>query len=553
MDAATPRETLRERERALRRALEIVTGDMDFSRQLDALLELGSETLGTDYATLSRVDADAGQYVFERVAVPPDADLEPGEVTPLETLPNCARVVETEETLVLADVSVQAPELSDPTWDVRCYLGAPVTVDGAVHGTFCFFDTAPRSEAFADWEVEFVETLAAWASNALAVQRYLDRVARRTEVGAVVRETVAAALEADSREGIEAAVCRSLAAADAYRAAWIGVADPDADDLTVRAAAGRDADDPDAAIPLGTSGTHAAPPALALETGDVHVSRAADDPRAVLSVPVSYEGVVQCVLTVHANRRDAFEGEERSILGHLGDAVGHAIAAMEGRRVLADDRVIELTLRIRHALADTDPERTPNVVVDDLVQAEAGVLTGYVTVDPGDVEPIERLAEAHPRLAGVSTVATHDAAVDVELRVRNEGVIAAVLSRGGSIDALAIDGEDLRLRLLLPTTVDARHIVETARTAAAETDVVSKREVTRTEATVDRQALLGDLTDRQLAALRAAYFAGYYERPRETDGAAVAETLGIAGATFSQHRRAAENKLLGRLFEDGPE
>lgn len=553
MESAPPSETIRERERVLRHACEIIVADMDLSRQLDALLELGSEALGTDFATLSRVDADAGRYVFERVAVPPDSDLEAGEVTPLETVPNCARVVETEDSLVLADVPEQAPELADPVWDIQCYLGAPVTVDDAVYGTFCFFDTDPREEAFIDWEVEFVERLAEWASNALAVQRYLDRLARRTEVDTVVRETVAAALEADSREGIEAAVCRSLAAADAYRAAWIGVADPDADDLTVRAAAGRDADDPDAAIPLQTSQTHAAPPALAIETGDVHVSRAADDPRSVLSVPVSYEGVVQCVLTVHANQRDAFEGEERAILSHLGDAIGHAIAGTERRRVLADDRVIELTLRIRHALADAGPERVPDVVVEDLVQAEAGAITGYATVDPADAEPLERLAEAHPRLAGVSTVATHDAGVDVELRVRNAGVIAAVISRGGSIDGLAIEGADLRLRLLLPTTVDARRIVETARTAATETDVVSKREVTRTDATVDRQALLGDLTDRQLAALRAAYFAGYYDRPRETDGAEIAETLGIAGATFSQHRRAAENKLLGTLFEDGPE
>lgn len=564
MDASAPPAEIRERERALRAACELLSADLAFSSKLDEVLELAADVLETDYATLSRVHVDAGTYVFERVAVPPDSDLEAGETTPLEHLPSCRRVVESGETLVLADVPAAAPQLTDPVWDIRCYLGAPVTAGGSVYGTFCFFDTEPRAEAFADWQVEFFGLLADWASNALGVQQYVDDLRARTEVDAIVRDATAAAIDAPSREAIQAAVCRRLAAPDAFRGAWIGEADPDADDLAVTAAAGADATDHDASIPLARTVTRAGAPVLALETGETHVTRigeapaagdpaAADGPRSVISIPVGHEGVVQCVLTVHADRADAFDDAEQAVLGHLGEAVGHAIAAVERQQLVANDRAVELSLRVRHALADAGValDDVPRVVVDDIVRAGADAFTGYATVTPKDVAPIEALADAHPDLGALSTVASRDGAVDVELTVTGSAVFASATSAGGSVTRFVLDGEDVQVRLLVPTTVDARRVVETAREASTETDVVSKQKVTRTDAAVEQGALLADLTDRQLAALRAAYFEGYYQRPRETPGGEIADTLGVSGATFSQHRRAAEQKLLRRVFEEG--
>jgi len=52
------------------------------------------------------------------------------------------------------------------------------------------------------------------------------------------------------------------------------------------------------------------------------------------------------------------------------------------------------------------------------------------------------------------------------------------------------------------------------------------------------------LTDRQRAALEAAQLNGYFEWPRPTDGAEIAETMGITRQTFHQHLRAAERKLV---------
>ncbi|RBI61568.1 hypothetical protein DMJ13_12735 [halophilic archaeon] len=175
--STTEAHRLRSRERAMRRAYKIIAdSDRSFSQQIEELLQVVREAIGTDYATVSRVHQDADQYIFETVDVPDDVDLQSGFTVPLAELPNCAHVVETEQTLVLEDVEAEAPELADPTWGISCYLGAPVTVDGDIYGTFCFYGMEPRSEEFSDWDVTFVELLSNWVSSELDRQRQNDRL-----------------------------------------------------------------------------------------------------------------------------------------------------------------------------------------------------------------------------------------------------------------------------------------------------------------------------------------------------------------------------------------
>jgi predicted DNA binding protein len=42
---------------------------------------------------------------------------------------------------------------------------------------------------------------------------------------------------------------------------------------------------------------------------------------------------------------------------------------------------------------------------------------------------------------------------------------------------------------------------------------------------------------------------GFYEWKRPVSGDELAETMGIARSTFHQHLRAAERKLIGKLFD----
>ncbi len=180
------RNQLQARERALRRAYEVIAdSDRSFPQQVDALLKVVREEVGTDYATLSRVNNDAESYLFEMVVAPDDVDLQTGDTMPLEAT-NCERAVATEQTLVLNDIEADAPELADRAGNaelgISCYLGAPVSVDDEIYGTFCFYGMEARSEEFSDWEVTFVELLSNWVSSELERQRQTARLESSTSM-----------------------------------------------------------------------------------------------------------------------------------------------------------------------------------------------------------------------------------------------------------------------------------------------------------------------------------------------------------------------------------
>lgn len=59
----------------------------------------------------------------------------------------------------------------------------------------------------------------------------------------------------------------------------------------------------------------------------------------------------------------------------------------------------------------------------------------------------------------------------------------------------------------------------------------------------------GKLTDRQLEVLTVAYEMGYFKRPKDANATEIAEALGIAQSTFTEHLVAAQRKLLSDLLE----
>ena len=153
------------REAALQQASTIIaTHDRPLNKQITGLLEVVRNALGMEYATLSYVDTDT--YVFEAVNSASNT-IEAGEIVALGEVPSCQRVVETEQSLVLANIEHEAPELLESTWGVSSYIGVPVFVDEEIYGTFCFYDTEPRAEEFSDWEFTLVELLSNWVSGEL--------------------------------------------------------------------------------------------------------------------------------------------------------------------------------------------------------------------------------------------------------------------------------------------------------------------------------------------------------------------------------------------------
>lgn len=181
-DRKRQREALAHREETLREMHSIIADrERSFDEQVRDLLALGRSELETAYGTLSEIRGD--EYVFEIVDADDDS-IEPGDVVPLSAT-NCEIAASNEETLVLGDVARDAPEETDRAgyteWGIACYIGAPVYVGDHVYGTFCFYDTEPRTGQFSDWEVTLVDLMSRWVTYELERQRTNERLARQNE------------------------------------------------------------------------------------------------------------------------------------------------------------------------------------------------------------------------------------------------------------------------------------------------------------------------------------------------------------------------------------
>lgn len=118
-----------------------------------------------------------------------------------------------------------------------------------------------------------------------------------------------------------------------------------------------------------------------------------------------------------------------------------------------------------------------------------------------------------------------------------------------------VEGVDGRGRIVaeIPTRYDPPAITEAFLDEYPDFDLIAKRTKEThgsllTPSTL-QQPVLDDLTERQREVLQIAFEMGYYEWPRDCTGQDVADELGIASPTFSEHVFAAERKILTFLFE----
>jgi predicted DNA binding protein len=114
---------------------------------------------------------------------------------------------------------------------------------------------------------------------------------------------------------------------------------------------------------------------------------------------------------------------------------------------------------------------------------------------------------------------------------------------------VAADGR-AHITLELPPEVDVRTVATLLRDRYTGTELVASR--TRDRPATTKQEFIAEvearLTDRQVTALQKAYLSGYYAPNRSTTGDELAESMGISRATFHQHLRAAEQKLMAEFF-----
>ncbi|NHN43550.1 PAS domain S-box protein [Halorubellus sp. JP-L1] len=174
---------LESRERVLRELHDaLLDRSSSVENRIGALMDVGRQQLGTEFAVLTRVD---GEDFHVRAASPRDWPLAEGETYPLSDTV-CRRVVETERTQQFEHLSRDAPDLTSclthADVDVESYVGMPVYADGELYGTLAFYDPEPRPPV-GEWEMTVVELMGSWVGSELELAQ------RRAERQQALRET----------------------------------------------------------------------------------------------------------------------------------------------------------------------------------------------------------------------------------------------------------------------------------------------------------------------------------------------------------------------------
>lgn len=194
--------------------------------------------------------------------------------------------------------------------------------------------------------------------------------------------------------------------------------------------------------------------------------------------------------------------------------------------------------------------------LEDVVHKTDGKLIEFFTVREAEPDVVVETAVESPGISEARVV-NHVEETALLQFVVDGPCIVSTLADAGAItqSAIAAHGE-ARVVATVPPHVDVRTVVERFTARHPGSELVARRQndqaVFQTQLTY-RAGLLDELTDRQQETLKTAFLSGYFDWPRESSAADCAAALDISQPTFSQHLRAAQQRLAAALFDEVPE
>ncbi|OAQ54640.1 bacterio-opsin activator [Natrinema mahii] len=487
------------------------------------------------------------------------------------------------ESRFFADVH-GSPLLSNPGTELRSVASVPL----GDHGVFVAGSSEP--DAFDDVARELTNLLAATAEAALdrvgrertlrerdrELERRNRQLTRLNGVNEIIRDLDQALVGAETRDEIERAVCDRLTTADRFSFAWIGAADAGDDRLAIRADGGA-TEGRSYLDSVSLSLTEGTEPAVrtATDRAVTGVANVADGLReepwrsealacefqSAVSVPLSYDDFTYGVLTVYADRPDAFDEMVRTVLAELGETIAAAIAAVERKRALLSDS----STRLEFAVGDETflftrlARRTDcTVSFDGGVRHREDGATVVVTVAGASPDDVAAAATDLVTVDGARVIgrdgdgdgSDEDVGGAVLLDLSRPVLALQLADHGVLLRGVEATPDDTRVVVDVPSSVDARGGADVVSTVFSEVELRSKRSVERTTPRDFHASLRDRLTDRQLEVVRLAYYGGYFESPRSQSGESIAETLDISPAAFYRHVRTVQRKLFAIVFDE---
>jgi PAS domain S-box-containing protein len=432
---------------------------------------------------------------------------------------------------------------------------------------------------FDGYEIDLAKVLAANTEVAinraareaeLAEQR--SQLAELDRINEVIRDVDQLLVRASTREEIVQAVCDRLADSAHYRFAWTGEAAAGSKRVRPTASAGVEDGYLDAVtVTYDEADEHGNGPAgAAIRSGEVQVVQNVPEAhafeswrdeavergyRSVAAIPLRYRETVYGVLCVYAERANAFDAREQAVLAELGETIGHAINAAKNKRALLSDGVVEVELETDGGegfFARVPQEEGGEFELEGVTMTAEGSFVYFMTVDGLDPDCVLALADDADDVEQARLVNEHDDGHLFEFVYTGPSPLQGLADHAGTLKDARFTEHGGRSVVELPQNVDVRPVVESIQDAIPDSEVVARRERERPARTVEefRTTLEDDLTERQRSALEAAFYAGFFEWPRESNGEEVSESLGVSAPTFHQHLRVGERKLLSAFLDE---
>ncbi|UPW00070.1 helix-turn-helix domain-containing protein [Halorussus gelatinilyticus] len=397
-----------------------------------------------------------------------------------------------------------------------------------------------------------------------------DELTRLTRINDLINDTLKSLVGSATREEIERVVCEELANSEFYQFAWVGGPWVKDEQMAPSAVAGVEPEAIERLVEATSAQTDAENAFSRVVSDDesVVVGDVADsdiisererelmeelEMSSAVLVPLTYGTTNYGVLGISGACTGTFGDRELTALETLGEIVGFAINAVKNRNLLLSDTAVELEFRVENperGFGRISAELDCRFSLEGLVGLSDDQLLEYVSVEGASADALTDRLDDCPTVDEYRLVTDDDDVCLFEIRSAQSGVTQLV-EAGTVVTSATAEGGVVRCVAEASSDVSVRNVVEDFRTTYPDAELVSKQEVDRPVHTTQefRQTLAENLTEKQRTALQAAYFAGYYEYPRESTGAEVAESLDVSSPTLHQHLQAAQKKLVGTFLD----
>jgi len=449
-----------------------------------------------------------------------------------------------------------------------------------------FVSGATETSAYSERDVRLAKTLAGNVTAAFhrlnrevelrerksELKRKNEQLQRMQRVNREIRDITQALMGATSKDEIKRLVVERLANSDPYRFVWFGERDFATDGIVASASAGVEEGYLDAVeVTSDTSETGQGPTGRAIRTREPQIQNnlQSDPPfepwrqeamqrgyRASIAVPVGYNETVYGLLNLYANEPGVFTEMEAAVLAELGEMIGYALNAMERYNALVSEESVELEFVVRdlsNPVLSLLRERGGSARLEHLGDRGTDSLRVFVAFTGLDFETIDSFSREHLGGNDLTLIRDRDGELIVEMHLPDDSFLVSLIDRGAMPTDISATPEEGRVTVRIPQSASVREYVELFQDRYGDdVELVARRDSpapVQTQAEFER-AYVDRLTERQREVLQTAYFAGYFEQPRESSAREVADMLGVSQPTVGRHLRNSQQTLFSLLFGD---